>query len=45
MGSRFVGRNAAFGSNALPKKHNLLEDPLIFSGVDQWKPPSVDIEP
>src|SRR5690348_15978379 len=41
-------RLQSFGAPPLkkfPKKHRLGLLPLIFSGVDQVRPPSVDIEP
>src|SRR5919197_1504286 len=33
------------GWKKLPKKQSELLTPLISSGVDQWTPPSVDMEP
>src|SRR5919202_985606 len=35
----------AVGSKKFPKKHSVSDVPLTSSGVDQWRPPSVDIEP
>src|SRR5436190_15816362 len=33
------------GSKKFPKKHSVSDVPLMSSGVDQCRPPSVDIEP
>src|SRR3954452_22159174 len=33
------------GSSAFPKKQSASDEPLMSSGVDQWMPWSVDIEP
>src|SRR5215471_3961571 len=43
--SRLQACGSSDGSNTLPKKHSELELPLICSGVDQVRAPSVDIEP